>query len=185
MLTDSVYQLIAAAISYPHRESSQTAQELMLVLGKIEPALSELLAPYVSYLKTNPQGVLEEDYTRTFDVQAVCPLEIGYILFGEDYKRGEFLVRMSDLHTQYATVHNPTELADFLPNILQLVDKMEEDEFKKDFIEKLLMPALTKMLNNFDAKTEANPYSLPLRALFQVLAKKHTMNPRILEVRHE
>ena len=184
-MINNIYQLTAAAISYPRENSDQTADELMISLRKIDPALGEMLTPYVTYLRSQPRSVLEEDYTRTFDVQAVCPLEIGYTLFGEDYKRGEFLVRMSDLHAQYATALNTSELADFLPNVLQLLDKMEEDEFKKDFIEKLLMPALTKMLKNFDEKKDANPFSLPLRALNQFLGRKYTMNPMILEVHYE
>jgi hypothetical protein len=31
-------------------------------------------------------------FTRSFDVQAVTTLDLGYIVFGEDYKRGELLV---------------------------------------------------------------------------------------------
>ncbi len=38
----------------------------------------------------------EELYTRTFDLNPVCALEIGWHLFGEDYERGAFLVRMRD-----------------------------------------------------------------------------------------
>ena len=34
---------------------------------------------------------LQELYTRTFDVQALTTLGVGYVLFGDDYKRGAFL----------------------------------------------------------------------------------------------
>ena len=37
---------------------------------------------------------LQELYTRTFDLNPVCALEVGYHLFGENYKRGEFLANL-------------------------------------------------------------------------------------------
>ncbi len=37
---------------------------------------------------------------RTFDVQAITSLDIGYTLFGEDYKRGALLANLSAEHTQ-------------------------------------------------------------------------------------
>lgn len=182
---ENVYVLTATAISYPDEQNISSAEELMKVLGNLDNKFTELLKPYVDYLTNTEQGVLEEAYTNTFDVQAVCPLEIGYTLFGEDYKRGEFLVRMSDLHKEHNTPLNNSELSDFLPNVLMLLERMPDDEFKKEFIEKIVMPALTKMLKNFDEKKGVNPFSLPIRALKELLSRHYTMNPMILEVRYE
>jgi nitrate reductase assembly molybdenum cofactor insertion protein NarJ len=38
----------------------------------------------------------EELYTKTFDVQPICYLDLGYVIFGEDYKRGAFLLHMQE-----------------------------------------------------------------------------------------
>lgn len=181
----NIYELTAKTISYPSDKHFLKAEELANELGKLDDGFVELLKPYVDYLTTNDLGTIEEAYTNTFDVQAVCPLEIGYTLFGEDYKRGEFLVRMSDLHQEHQTPINNSELSDFLPNVLMLLNRMPDDEFKKEFIEKIVMPALTKMLKNFDEKKGLNPFSLPIRALTDLLARHYTMNPTILEVRYE
>ena len=106
---------------------------------------------------------LEELYTRTFDIQAPCTLDVGYVLFGEDYKRGHFLVKMHELQNQYENDCG-TELADHLPNILTLLEKMKETdpEQAEDLVKKIVLPALEKMLQRFSADTE-NIYAGRLR----------------------
>lgn len=184
-MKQNIYSLLADALSYPGEKNKNSARILLNELTEMDKGFCDFLKPYVDYLENSPQGTLEEAYTSTFDVQAVCPLEIGYTLFGEDYKRGEFLVRMNDLHSEYKTPLNSSELADHLPNVLLLLGNMPENDFKKEFVEKLFLPALTKMLKSFDNTNGVNPFSLPLRTLNDLLSKQYQMNPKILEVRHE
>lgn len=92
---------------------------------------------------------LEEIYTRTFDVQALTTLDIGYVLFGDDYKRGKLL---SHLNREHNKAHNDcgTELADHLPNVLRLLSTWDHYELTQDFIQFILAPALRKMIGEFD-----------------------------------
>lgn len=179
------YSLLATALCYPGPETRKGIRELAIEIEKMDEKYRDLIFPFISYFETETQENLEEAYTNTFDVQAVCPLEIGYTLFGEDYKRGEFLVRISDLHREHNTDLISSELGDYLPNILRLLSKMPDEAFKKEFIEKLLLPSLVKMLKNFDDKKDANPFSRPLRMLNEYLSSQYTMNPKILEARYE
>ena len=66
----------------------------------------------------------QEYYISTFDVQAICFLDIGYVLFGEDYKRGIFLVNIKKEQIK-AGNDCGSELPDHLPNILTLLPKMQ------------------------------------------------------------
>ena len=54
----------------------------------------------ISGFQSNPSRKWEEIYTRTFDVQAITTLDVGYVLFGDDYKRGELLVNLNNEHTK-------------------------------------------------------------------------------------
>lgn len=179
---ERIYQLTAQVLSYPGLGTLKAAQELKGEISKQDASYPDLLMPLIEFLSKEDRGVLEEAYTSTFDVQAICPLEVGYTLFGEDYKRGEFLVRMSDLHAQHKTDLNKSELADYLPNILMLLKEMQESDFKKDFIEKILLPSLAKMLKNFEAGKGNNPYAGLILVLSTILSRQYKMNPTILEV---
>lgn len=180
-----IYENLAKTLCYPDENTVSIVRNLIQEFNQIGPEFNETFGPYLTYLETENREKLEEGYTGTFDVQAVCPLEVGYALFGEDYKRGEFLVRMSGLHKEYNSNLITSELADYLPNILMLLAKMPEGEFKKDLIEKILMPAIARMISTFDQSKEVNPFSRPIRVLNQLLATEYKMNTKILEVRHE
>lgn len=180
-----IYNLLAQVLCYPGPHSLKYGQELASELKKMDPKYVELIQPFNSYIETEEQGNLEEAYTNTFDIQAVCPLEVGYTLFGEDYKRGEFLVRMSELHREHNTDLISSELGDYLPNVLKLLANMPDETFKKEFIEKLILPALNKMLKNFDDKKSINPFSRPLLVMSELLSSEYQMNPKILEARYE
>ena len=184
-MNEKVYNLLALSLCYPGPNSLENAKELEAELISFDKKYYDLLHPYIDYLQTESLESLEESYTNTFDIQAVCPLEVGYTLFGEDYKRGEFLVRMSDLHKEYGTDLISSELGDYLPNVLKLLSKMPNESFKIEFIEKLFLPALAKMLKNFDDRKVLNPFSRPLRVMNELLLSNYKMNSKILEARYE
>jgi nitrate reductase assembly molybdenum cofactor insertion protein NarJ len=101
---------------------------------------------------------LQELHTRTFDVQAITSLDIGYTLFGEDYKRGALLANLSAEHAR-AGNDCGLELADHLTNVLRLLPRMADADVREDFVRLLLVPALMAMLAEFEpdrvAKKEA------------------------------
>src|SRR3989338_8177976 len=102
---------------------------------------------------------LQELHTRTFDVQAVTTLGTGYVLFGDDYKRGALLSNLNREHTD-ADNDCGGELADHLPNVLGLLPKIEDQALVKELVEQILVPALMLMVREFDpariAKKNAN-----------------------------
>lgn len=105
-------------------------------------------------------GELEELYTRTFDINPVSSLEVGWHLHGETYERGAFLVQMRDLLRRCA-IEESNELPDHLTHALCAVGRMEEEEAAA-FIVKCLVRALDKMLEGFAGKD--NPYEHLLTA---------------------
>ena len=107
--------------------------------------------PFTNFSESVDMKIWEEIYTRSFDVQALTTLDLGYVLFGDDYKRGELLVNLSNEHKK---VNNPcnNELADHLPNILRLLGKLDDEDLLADIITFILIPALTKIASEFDAK---------------------------------
>src|SRR5512144_3081922 len=98
---------------------------------------------------------LQELYTRTFDLNPVCALEIGYHLFGENYKRGQFLANLRETEAPF-DLGQQHQLPDYLPVLLRLLTKLEHDELRSSLISECLVPALNKMLTS--VKDTENPY---------------------------
>ena len=92
---------------------------------------------------------LQELHTRTFDVQSLTTLDIGYVLFGDDYKRGALLSNLSREHAQ-AENDCGRELADHLPNVLRLIPKLKDQNLLDELVSQILVPALMLMIREFD-----------------------------------
>ena len=146
------------------------------------------------FLDAIPQRTLDlqELHTRTFEVQALTTLGTGYVLFGDDYKRGALL---SNLNREHIEAENDCrgELADHLPNVLRLIPKLKDQDLLDELVEQILVPALMLMIREFDPdriekknanyqkhyKTLIDPasgcdatiYRLTLKAVLKVLAQ--------------
>ena len=123
------YNLFASLLSYPNEESLSKVESTQEYLNKNYPDAAETLNEFTGFARTISLWKWEEIYTRTFDVQAITTLDVGYVLFGDDYKRGELLVNLNKEHTK-AGNDCETELSDHLPNILRLLNKLNDKDFK-------------------------------------------------------
>ncbi len=109
---------------------------------------------------------MREYFIKTFDIQASCYLDIGYVLFGEDYKRGTFLVHMIEEHKK-AQNDCGVELPDHLPNILRLLPKIKDKKLAEELAYSLVLPALREMQKNF--LDEVNVYKKLLQLLTSII----------------
>ena len=157
------YDRISGLFSYPQPGYPQTVKKIQIFLEEHYPEAGAELKIFSDFVATASQEVLEELYNRSFEVQAATTLDLGYVLFGDDYKRGAVLVNLSGEHKE---VGNDCgyELADHLPNILRLLYKMEKTELRIELVQKIIAPALRKIISEFD------PHKLEKK---NVVYKKH------------
>lgn len=168
--TDVPHDRLAALWSYPDETTAaKVADARSLLLGTAAPEAATLLDPLVAAVERLSPEELEELFTRTFDVNPVCTLECGWHLFGEDYARGELLVRMRVLMRSLG-VEESAELPDHLSHVLPVLGRLPEAEGRA-FAREWIAPAMRKMLAGF--QDPDNPYRDALRAVLQFLAAHH------------
>ena len=86
---------------------------------------------------------LQELYVQTFEFNPACTLEIGWHLFGENYERGEFLVRMREQLRRHGIVET-SELPDHLQHVLLLIGQADHRE-AAELAGQFVLPALGKI----------------------------------------
>jgi nitrate reductase assembly molybdenum cofactor insertion protein NarJ len=86
---------------------------------------------------------MQELYVQTFEFNPACTLEIGWHIFGENYERGEFLVRMREQLRRHGITES-SELPDHLCHILPLIDRLDPEE-AADLVGQFVLPALAKI----------------------------------------
>jgi len=149
MKVGNQYNLLANLFRYPQEGYIQQVNECALFLKDNYPGAYKELFPFVEWVNSKSLFEIEEVFGKTFHIQAICYLDLGYVLFAEDYKRGEFLVQMKN-EQRNAKNDCGCELADNLPNVLTLLGILEDEDFLNEFAERVMKPALDKMLKEFD-----------------------------------
>lgn len=142
------YAVLADLYAYPTEGYLERIDRVREFLAEHYPAAAEYIDTFRRLLPSEDLEELQELYTRSFDVQAITTLDVGYVLFGEDYKRGELL---SNLMREHRLAGNDcgTELGDNLPNLLRLMAKMQDEELVIELVEQILAPALRVMIGEF------------------------------------
>lgn len=119
---------------------------------------TEAVAETRLFLDGFPKQVVDQQeiFTRTFDVQAITTLDVGYVMFGDDYKRAELLSNLTREHARLGT-NCKGELGDNLPNILRLIPTLikadggeESEELLNELVSEILVPALMLMIREFN-----------------------------------
>lgn len=160
------YKLIADLFRYPDDTLLPRAKAFLELVNKEFPAQSQKLTEFVAAIEELKTKLQQEYFMKTFDVQALCFLDIGYVMFGEDYKRAQLLVNLQNEH-KVAGVDCGSELADHLPNVLSLLSQTTNQGFATELGFIITMPAVRFMLTKF--KNIDNYYKGLLEVLFDIL----------------
>ena len=196
------YSDLAELLDYPGPELLSRASALLGFLRLSHPGAALELGQFLDAIPASTLD-LQELHTRTFDVQSLTTLDIGYVLFGDDYKRGALL---SHLNQEHHRAQNDCrgELADYLPNLLRLIPKLKDAELRGELVEQILVPALMLMVREFDTEridrknanyrkhyktlidpargSDAAVYCRLLKAVLQVLEKDFQLSGTIAKL---
>ncbi len=145
------YETLARLFQYPKTGYKEKVKEAETVLSERYPETLTTFKQFFDFVSNSSNDEITEIFTRTFDVQAITTLDVGYVLFGDDYKRGELLVNLNREHREANNICND-ELADNLFNLLSLLPKMQNHDIRDELVEIIIMPGLTKIINEFETK---------------------------------
>ena len=158
MQTNRIYDALAAVLMYPGEDYIARVDAAIFAAP---PEIAWMLQEFADELDGRNTIELQELFTITFDLNPVCSLELGWHLFGENYDRGLLLVKMRRLLAQHG-IDEGGELPDHLSSALRLIARLDDDA-RRDFAAAIVLPALGKMLDSFNDKT--NPYEKALQAI--------------------
>jgi nitrate reductase delta subunit len=158
-----LFEILASLLEYPSSDLNLRVERAKQWLTIQEPEVAVQFLSFRRKIRAFPVDKLQELYTQTFDLNPVCTLDIGYHVFGENYKRGELLAKLRETEAPFE-LGQENQLPDHLPVLLRLLGKLEDEELRLALIGEILIPALARMLDAL-SQTE-NPY----RDLIEVIS---------------
>jgi len=163
------YKILADMFRYPDEHSVGYSNKFLDMVVAELPEKALMMQQLIDTHNKSSIREQQEYYLKTFDVQAVCYLDIGYVLFGEDYKRAQLLVNLQSEHKQ-AGIDCGSELGDHLPNVLTLLSKTSDPDFAEELGFIITTPAVRFMLTKFTNIT-SNYYKDLLEILYEFLQR--------------
>ena len=146
----SHYTTLSKLFEYPDESYGSVVTKMISELAEQYPDASKELEAFSSLLPTDTYR-LQELYTKSFEVQAVTSLEIGYLLYGDDYTRGEVMVGLNQEHRAVGNELG-TELSDHLANVLRLLPKMKDEAVINELVTLMVAPAVEVMMKEYTPK---------------------------------
>ncbi len=179
----SHYPLLAELFRYPEPGFVKNMEKARDWLKTYCPPAAKEVETFYKDLSQADFDQIQALFTRTFDVQAITTLDAGYVLFGDDYKRGAIL---SNLNREHQKVANDcgSELADHLPNLLCLIPKLKDEELLRELVEEIIAPAVQKMIGEFNPEklTQKNElYKKHYKTLIEIPGNNNTVYQRALK----
>jgi nitrate reductase delta subunit len=123
-------------------------------------------------------GEIQEQFIATFDWNPATALDLGWHLYGEQYARGEFLVRVREELRRYGLPES-AELPDHLTHVLRLLARMEParaEEFAREYV----APAVAKLVSSLDQRQ--TPFAMLMRAVRHALPVQFEIPPARVEL---
>ncbi len=151
MVNYSHYELLSVLFAFPKEGFTGYVLKVQDFLLEHYPECAKELEDFVDYVQKNNLLDQQEIYVRSFEVQAITTIDLGYVLFGEDYKRGALLVNLNR-EMREAGIDTNGELSDHLPFVLELISKIEDDEFRAELVKRILAPAVKLIIDEFGEK---------------------------------
>ncbi len=123
------------------------------------------LPEFAADMAAHSPAHLQEIFITAFDWNPATALDLGWHLFGEQYARGEFLVKMRDQLRRHG-VQESAELPDHLTHVLAVLARMDDAD-AESLSREYVAPAVAKLV----AVLEQNhsPFSPAMRAVWEAL----------------
>ena len=161
------YTLLAQALRYPYPGQIDTLNTQAALLNG-QPG-SKAFAKFLAQLQPLSLSEQEELYTRTLDLSPLAAPYVGYHIWGESYKRGEFMAQLNR-EMKAHQIDLEGELPDHLRPILQYLKASPAP--LPELIE--VLDQAVKAMHKSLKKTEAdNPYLLLFDAIGNACKSKH------------
>jgi nitrate reductase delta subunit len=161
MSFSACYSALASLLSYPENRAellhvAEEVRDRLLALG-VENTLSD----FIYYVENSSLGTVQEEYVRVFDLSPICYPHLSHHIFGESYKRGEYMVELKAYYRRHGFSPPEGELPDHIVVVLNFLSRLEKEE-RRNFLARHVLQGVSRMAKVI--AREGSPYAHVLEA---------------------
>jgi len=157
MIADS-YQALARLLDYPL--DRQTLLDDFATLGNYmaEQQLECPLAPFAEFAAMAPLAALQEEYVACFDFNPATAPYLGHHLFGDNQKKGGYMIALKQEFSRYGYEPAGSELPDHISVVfgfLAHLAKEEGEPVRRKLLSEAVVPGVERMNAAFAERQES------------------------------
>jgi len=152
------YSALSRMLDYPEGKEGLTADcdNVRTVLQEQE--MESPLEPFSGFVEHSTLAKLQEEYVATFDFDPAVALYLGHHLFGDNQKKGAYLIRLKQEFGRHGFTPSGHELPDHLPRLLGFLTYLArngEDGVRRSFISECVLPGVERLGTAFSARGDS------------------------------
>lgn len=149
------YEALARLLDYPlEKQQLQTDYELVSTfLNKLQ--LNSSIASFADFAAASSLAALQEEYVASFDFNPATAPYLGHHLFGDNQKKGGYMIMLKQEFERCGYTPSAVELPDHLSVLLGFLAhlaRQDNKELRQPFIAKCVLPGVERFHAAFDAR---------------------------------
>lgn len=154
------YDALARLFEYP-REHEKLQLAFTTVAGYLrQNDIESRLNLFGDLVGSSPLEELQEEYVARFDFNPAAAPYLGHHLYGDNQKKGGYMIQVKQEYARHDFAAPEEELPDHLAVLLAFLAHLArrgEDEVRREFIGKLILPGINKLLGS-QAPRDTSPW---------------------------
>lgn len=152
------YASLARMLEYPEKKEAVLVANDGVCSFLREHDMGCSLAPFAEFVATSTLAELQEDYVATFDFNPAVAPYLGHHLYGDNQKKGAYMIRLKQEFGRYGFIPLGNELPDHLPLVLGFLAHLalhEDEETRRSFISDCVLPGMERLAAGFASRQDS------------------------------
>ena len=169
MTITETYAALARLLDYPTEKKGLETDHAVVsaYLEKRQTACT--ISSFADLVAATPLAAIQEEYVATFDFNPATALYLGHHLFGDNQKKGGYMIGLKQEYVRHGFTPSTNELPDHLPVVLAFLAHLTREDKaaqRRPFIAAIVLPGMEKLSAVFAARPECPWKPLIEAALF-------------------
>jgi len=145
MTIADTYASLADMLDYPAGKEELQAAYAVVSGFMDERRMDSSIADFADFVAASPLATLQEEYVATFDFNPVTAPYLGHHLFGDNQKKGGYMIGLKQEFGRHGFAPIENELPDHLCVLLGFLAHLargENDAARRTFIAESVLPGM-------------------------------------------
>lgn len=159
MTISASYDALARLLDYPADKEQLQVDYAVVSTFLNKQRLHSSLSSFAEFAAASPLAMLQEEYVATFDFNPATAPYLGHHLFGDNQKKGGYMIMLKQEFERCGYTQSGGELPDHLSVLLGFLAhlaRQQEHGTRQPFIAECVLPGVERLHTAFAAQQDSH-----------------------------